>query len=118
MVGADPAHQPFIELVTYLVLVSKTPIEQLAKFTARLGPDAQEATMTTGEQLIEQGLVQGREEGRALERAEMLLDMIDMRFGTPDEATRARVTTASPEQLRLWIERFARGADSVTELFA
>ncbi|MFT4087472.1 MAG: Rpn family recombination-promoting nuclease/putative transposase, partial [Gordonia sp. (in: high G+C Gram-positive bacteria)] len=122
VVGADPAHQPFIELVTYLVLVSKTPIEQLTKFTARLGPQAQEAAMTTGEQLIEQGLVQGREEGReegrAQGRADMLLDMIGMRFGAPDEATCVRVAAASPEQVRLWVERIVCGAQTLDEVFA
>jgi hypothetical protein len=46
-----------------------------------------------------------RAEGEAKGRAELLLKLLGLRFGPPSAATRARVETATSDQLDAWAER-------------
>ena len=64
-----------------------------------------------GEQLVERGRQQGREE----ERRRLLLKLLHARFGALSEAAVARVNAADPAELDLWVERVVT-ASSLVEL--
>lgn len=95
----------------YLSRVADNEPEQLLTFAREIGPTAERATMTTAEQIAkeaeergrrlgrEEGRHEGREEGRRLERRELLVKLITLRFGAPDTSTLARLDSASAEQL-------------------
>lgn len=118
VLGADPAGQPLAEVLKYLVVVSNTPVDRLQQFAADYGPEAEEAVVTTGQQLIAEGEARGRAEGVALGRVEAFLEMLGVRFGTPDQATRARVRAASDEQVQAWFTRLVQGSATLDDVFA
>ncbi|WP_440712436.1 hypothetical protein [Gordonia sp. FQ] len=64
--------------------------------------------MTTGQQLIA--------EGRAEGQADLLLKALEFRFGSVDDQSRARVRSATPEQIVTWYHRLLSGADSVDDV--
>jgi hypothetical protein len=83
-----------------------------------IGPEAKEAIVTAGQQLIEQGRQEGHREGRqeghregvqeGLREGEclVLLQVLRRRFGAAvDAAIEQRITGASIEQLNVWIDR-------------
>jgi len=87
-----------------------------------LGPEAKDAIMTAGQQLIEQGRQQGIEQGRQLGRQEgvqgMLLRLLRQRFGDAVNAdVEQRIATASVEQIEAWSARVLSAA-TLAELFA
>ncbi len=87
-----------------------------------LGPEAKEAIVTAGQQLIEQGRQEGRQEGRREGRREgecaVLLRLLRRRFGTAVNADiEQRIATASIEQIDLWTERVLSAA-TLTDLLA
>lgn len=57
-----------------------------------------------------------RDEGRDEGRAEILLEQLEARFGVPSEVTRARVSAATTEQLKLWARRVLT-ANTLDEVF-
>jgi predicted transposase/invertase (TIGR01784 family) len=91
-----------------------------------LGPEAKDAIMTAGQQLIEQGRQQGIEQGRQQgieqgrqqgERA-LLLRQLRKRFGDAvDHQVEQRIAAASVEQIEIWSERVLSAA-TIVELFA
>ena len=83
--------------MTYIELVSEAPASELRRLAASLGPDAEEAYMTTAEML--------RTEGRAEGRAEALVQVLTIKFGTLPEEVTAKVRAASSGQLREWTAR-------------
>ena len=113
----DPTRQQFVALLQYIGLVSDTPPERLVEFAARLGPEAEEAAMTTAEQLIERGRVEGLEKGRVEGQADLLLRMLGSRFGAVDEGVRDRIRDATVDDIDRWSDRLVRGA-SIEEIFA
>jgi hypothetical protein len=79
-----------------------------------LGPEAKEAIVTAGQQLIEQG----RREGRRESECAVLLRLLRRRFGTAVNAdVEQRIATASIEQIDTWAERVLSAA-TLTELLA
>ena len=86
---------------TYIVSVSNISTEQLRPFAHRLGPVVQEALMTTAEKLRAEGRAQGRAEGQA----EFLMELLIMKFGPQPVNIRARVFTATSDQLHAWTRR-------------
>jgi hypothetical protein len=87
-----------------------------------LGPEAKEAIVTAGQQLIEQGRQKGHEEGlrEGLRKGEcaVLLRQLRRRFGDAvDTAIEQRIATASIEQIDTWTERVLSAA-TLTELLA
>ncbi len=100
--------------------------DELTKLLEReIGPEAKEAIVTAGQQLIEQGRQQGIEQGRqqAIEQGrqrlqEVLMRLLRQRFG--DEVTvhaERRIATASVEQIETWTARVLSAA-TLTELLA
>lgn len=100
-------------IFTYLLKISTTPEEHLIQFAATLGPDAQEAAVTTAEQLHARGFIAGQTKGQAL----LLADMLAVKFGTLNNDTRDRVAHATQEQIALWSSRFAQGAETLDDIF-
>ncbi|MCP4662039.1 MAG: hypothetical protein GY856_42085, partial [bacterium] len=63
-----------------------------------------------------QGLMRGRAEGEAAGQADLLLRLVEQRFGPPDETLITRIRTATPEQILRWAERILT-AESCEETF-
>jgi predicted transposase/invertase (TIGR01784 family) len=83
-----------------------------------IGPEAKEAIVTAGQQLIEQGRQEGRQEGRREGECAVLLRQLRRRFGDAvDAAIEQRIAIASPEQIDTWIERVFSAA-TLTEVLA
>jgi len=53
----------------------------------------------------EKGLTQGLQRGREEERRDVLLHLLEVRFGDLDDRTRSQVAAADPQHLMEWIER-------------
>jgi flagellar biosynthesis/type III secretory pathway protein FliH len=73
-----------------------------------LGSDVQEAYVTEGERLIQQGLEKGREEGLEKGREEtrrLVLRQLELRFGPLPQWAQARIESADSNQLGQVAER-------------
>jgi flagellar biosynthesis/type III secretory pathway protein FliH len=66
---------------------------------------------------LEQGRELGREEGIRLGEASIFQRLVDLKFGTMDDATSQRIQSASQEDLERWSERILT-AGSLEELLA
>ncbi len=104
------ADRMFTIIMEYAYQVSDTEPEELQAFFHRLGPDAQEAYMsTTLERGVAQGVAKGRAEGVAKGRvegvAETLARLLVKRFGplTPEQTT--KIESATTDQLDAWVDR-------------
>lgn len=83
---------------------------------------AEELVMTVAEQWIKQGeergVQKGRQEGRQEGEARTLLRLIERKFGAEaKEANRARVESATTQQLLTWTDRIL-DAEHVEDIFA
>lgn len=101
--------EAFIALLTYIELVSEAPASELHDLAASLGPDAEEAYMTTAEML--------RTEGRAEGLAEALVQVLTIKFGMLPEDLPAKVRAASSRQVQEWTAR-AITAEKLDEVFS
>ncbi len=120
-------------IFTYLLRTTTTPVEHLVRFAGTLGSDAQEAAMTTAEQLRAKGYIEGRAEGRTDGRAEgrlegrtegraegqalLLTSMLTRKFGPLDIDTHDLVAQATEEQIILWSSRLVEGATTLDDVF-
>jgi|GEM_PF-3454889 len=68
------------------------------------------------EESLHEGRQQGQQQGLQQGQAEMLLRLLNTRFGPVGPATRKRILAAEPDLLLQWGERFAR-ATSLAEVF-
>jgi predicted transposase YdaD len=68
------------------------------------------------QQWLEKGRQQGRQEGRQEGEAELLLRMIERRFGPLSAADRARIQRADAGALLIWGDRLL-SARSLAEVF-
>ena len=79
-----------------------------------IGPEAKEAIMTAGQQILEEGRQEGRREGECA----VLLRQLRRRFGTAvNTDIEQRIARASIEQIDTWTERVL-SATTLTELLA
>jgi hypothetical protein len=97
--------EAFIAVLTYIERVSETPISELHDLAASLGPNAEEAYMTTAEMLRAEG------EARALVR------ILTVKFGTLPEDVSEKVREASSQQVQEWTTR-AVTAEKLDEVFS
>jgi predicted transposase/invertase (TIGR01784 family) len=104
-------------VMNYILLATETPYEDIQPFFRDLGPAAEEAFMTTAQQLIEQGMLKGRAEGRAAGKAELLGRQLRLKFGKLPEWVSAQLSQATPEELDLFAERLLT-ATTLDEVFA
>jgi hypothetical protein len=102
-----PAIVPALgRLARYVFEVVEAPHEVVrSAFAAALPPKIRSSVMTAADML------------RAETRLETLLDLLEVKFGPIDAATRARVERASPEEVIAWLRRCAV-ASALDEVFA
>ena len=97
-------------LLTYIELVSDAPAGELRDLAASLGPDAEEAYVTTAEML--------RAEGEARGKAEDILVVFEQRGIDVDERSRELIESCTDlDTLNGWFRR-AFKADKASDLFA
>jgi hypothetical protein len=94
-------------LLSYLTEVTEHT-ERVQELAELLGAPGEEAYITAAQML--------REEGRAEGRAEMLLKVLELKFGQPSSETIARVRAANIEDLDRWVQRII-SANSLEEVF-
>ena len=83
--------------------------EDLRRLALQIGPAAEEAYMTAAQKLTEESYARGRAEGEAKGKAELLIRLLGLRFGTLPEATREKILRALPDRLDVWAERVIAG---------
>jgi len=104
----------FIALLTYIELVSETPAGDLRDLAASLGPDAEEAYVTTAEMLR----AEGRVEGKALGKAEDILVVFEQRGIDVDDRSRGLIESCTDlGTLNGWFRR-AFKVGKASDLFA
>ena len=104
--------EAFAVLLTYIELVSDAQAGDLRDLAASLGPDAEEAYVTTAEMLRAEGRTKGRAEGRA----EALVEMLTVKFGPLPDSVPKTVHAASIDQMRVWTTR-ALTAETLDKVF-
>ena len=85
-------------------------MEFLPILVAAAGRDEEEDIVNVADQLIERGRQQGREEGAQRKARELLVKLLERRFGPLPEAALARVDAADTAELDLWVERVLTAA--------
>jgi hypothetical protein len=100
--------EAFIAILTYIELVSEAPASELRNLAVSLGPVAEEAYVTTAEML--------RAEGEARGRAEALVQVLTVRFGSLPESVPQTVEGASSDQIEAWTAR-AVTAETLDQVF-
>jgi hypothetical protein len=110
MVITRPA---FAAMLAYIELVSETPAEELRDLAASLGPDAEEAYVTTAEMLRAEGEARGRARGRA----EDILVVFDQRGIYVDDKSRELIESGRDlDTLNSWFRRSLK-VDKASDLF-
>ena len=106
--------EAFIVLLTYIELVSDAPVGELRDLAASLGPDAEEAYVTTAERLRAEGEARGEARGKA----EAILVVFEQRGIGVDERSRELIESCTDlDTLNGWFRR-AFKVDKVGDLFA
>jgi hypothetical protein len=101
--------EAFIALLTYIELVSEARAGELHDLAASLGPDAEEAYVTTAEML--------RAEGEARGKAEDILVVFEQRGIDVDDKSRELIESCTDlDTLNGWFRR-ALKADKAKDLF-
>ncbi|NOY94556.1 MAG: hypothetical protein GXP55_25545 [Deltaproteobacteria bacterium] len=101
-------------IMRYIHLVTELPRPELERhMLTALGPEAKEAFVTLGEQLIEQGrreglkkgVLLGRQEGRQDGQRRLLQGQLEARFGPLPAQAEARLDAGSERDLERWARR-------------
>jgi hypothetical protein len=107
MIAAPGGAEAFMSVLRYIYLVNdQVPPAKVAERLGRLlGPQTQEAYVTYGQQLIEQGQVK------------VLRKLLEQRFGPLSDGTLERLAAAGEQDLDRWAERVltARTLDEVLD---
>jgi hypothetical protein len=85
---------------------------ELRDLAASLGPDAEEAYVTTAEMLRAEGEARGEARGRA----EALVEVLTVKFGPLPDSVPKTVRAASLDQMRAWTAR-AVTAETLDQVF-
>ena len=104
--------EAFIAILTYIELVSEAPASELRDLAASLGPDAEEAYVTTAEMLH----AEGEARGEARWRAEALVQVLTVKFGPLPESVSQTVHGASSDRIQAWTAR-AVTAETLHQVF-
>ena len=103
-------------------LASEDPVMRVAKESLEqlsLDPETRRRVREREDslKLYEMSLAASEARGEARGKAEVLLKLLQLRFGSLSETTRARVQSATPEQLDAWVDEVlrARTLDDVLE---
>ena len=104
-------------MLAYILIVSETPAEELRDLAASLGPDAEEAYVTTAEMLRAEGEARGEARGRARGRAEDILVVFDQRGIYVDDKSRELIESCRDlDTLNSWFRRSLK-VDKASDLF-
>jgi len=105
--------EAFIVLLTYIELVSDAPVGELRDLATSLGPDAEEAYVTTAEMLRAEGEARGKARGKA----EDILVVFEQRGIDVDERSRELIESCTDlDTLNGWFRR-AFKVDKASDLF-
>ena len=111
----------FGTVLRYIHEATEIPPERVSRMVRQLGPRAEEAFMTGAQILRAEGEAKGRAEGKAegeaKGKAEVLLKLLELKFGSAPAATIERVRAAKIEELDRWVERIIN-ASSLDEVLA
>ncbi|MFI2476271.1 Rpn family recombination-promoting nuclease/putative transposase [Nocardia xishanensis] len=88
-------------VVTYILIVGDTQETDLEPLIERLGPRAKEAIMTTAERLRAEGEAMGEAKGRA----NALVELLTIKFGTIPPGITDAIHSADPAEVRTWTTR-------------
>jgi hypothetical protein len=106
--GPD-GREVFTTLLRYIGKVGDTEVhDPLRDLIAALGPEAEEAYVTIAEMLEARGLARGR--------AEVLVELLTLKFGPLAESVVDSVHKASADQIRTWTARVLT-AQTLDQLF-
>ena len=109
--------EAFIALLTYIEHVSDAPVGELRDLAASLGPDAEEAYVTTAEMLRAEGEARGEARGKARGKAEDILVVFEQRGIDVDDKSRALIESCTDlDTLNGWFRR-AFKVDKASDLF-
>ena len=113
--------EAFTVLLTYIELVSEAHASELRDLAASLGPDAEEAYVTTAEMLRAEGEARGKARGEALGmargKAEDILVVFEQRGIAVDDKSRELVESCTDlDTLNGWFRR-AFKAEKASDLF-
>jgi hypothetical protein len=119
-------------VVTYIFIVSDTLESDFQPLIDLLGPRAREAIMTTAERLRAEGEARGkaigcaegeargkaigRAEGEAIGRADILVQLLTLKFGALPTWVTETISAAGATQLRIWAKRVLT-ADHLDDIF-
>ena len=131
-------HDRIASLLRYTFHVHRhtNPATVRRRIAAVIGPEQEDAMLSVAEQLIQegiekgleqgiekgreqglkQGIRRGREQGRTQERRNLLLRVLDHRFGAIPAPLAARVAAARRTELERWFDR-ALDAASLDDVF-
>jgi len=104
--------EAFLAIMTYIELVSEAPASELRDLAVSLGPDAEEAYVTTAEMLRTEG--EARAEARW--RGEALVQVLTVKFGPLPERVPETVHAASSDQIQAWTTRSVT-AETLDQVF-
>jgi predicted transposase YdaD len=117
LIATPQGLEDFRLVIRYIHGTADFPLRQLLELVRQLGSRAEEIAMTAAERLKAEGRAEGEAKGRAEGKAEgeargkvsgqaeLLLKQLSLRFGELPNDARARVATASLEQLAVYAER-------------
>jgi predicted transposase/invertase (TIGR01784 family) len=124
VVRAPHGLEALAQVMRYILEVSEQvrPETLQALLEREIGPEAKDTIVTAGQQLIQQGVEQGRlqgvEQGRLQGFQGLLLRLLRQRFGAQvDPQIEQRIAAASVEQIEIWSLRVLSAA-TLAELFA
>lgn len=108
-------------LMEYISTTSDAEPRNIQQFAQLIGPIAEDAYMTSAEQLTQQvreeSLKEGLKEGRREGQAQLLLRQLSLRFGDLPRTIQQRIHEAPGADLERWAERVL-GARSLDEVLA
>jgi hypothetical protein len=114
----DPASEDAMTVVRYLLRVAgHIPAELVQHRIREVAPSLEKPTASAAEQLIQEGIVKGREEGREEALRVTLERLLQLRFDALDPPARTRIQAAPRAELDRLIERVVT-AVNLEDVFA
>jgi predicted transposase/invertase (TIGR01784 family) len=109
--------EPFREAFEVARVASFTAEEWMVYDREKMAEQDERGALSRAQRIgREEGIEVGMERGRIEGMAELLMGLVEPRFGTPEEAIVTRIRTATAEQLVRWAERIPT-AESLDEVF-
>ena len=118
LLQAPTQAEALAHLLRYVALVSdEMNFDEFRGKLQQALPTSEDTLMTIAEELHQKGLIQGREQGLEQGRAQTLIKLVQLKFGTASAAYIPQIQAASPARLETLIERLLE-VESLDQLFA